>query len=82
MCMSNSPPQRTSASTVGVAAAGGCLTSSGGGEGPGTKGHTPPHFDNVAEWLEALVAATLHQQRHGEVARLEPLTHLHGGEGT
>lgn len=48
--------------------------------GPGGERHAPPHLDDVAQGLEALVTAPLDQQGHGEVARLEPLTHLHCGE--
>lgn len=45
------------------------------------KGHPPPHFNNISQRLEALVTAALHQQRHAEVACLEPLAHLHCAKG-
>lgn len=50
--------------------------------GPWGKGDTAPHLDDIPQRLEALIAATLHQQGHGEVASLEPLAHLHGGKWT
>lgn len=45
------------------------------------KGHPPPHLNNISQRLEALVTAALHQQRHAEVACLEPFTHLHCAKG-
>lgn len=50
--------------------------------GPWGEGNTAPHLDHVSQGLEALVTAPLYQQGHGEVACLEPLTHLHCGERT
>lgn len=49
--------------------------------GAGCKGHPPPHLNHVSQRLETLVTATLHQQRHAEVACLEPLTHLYCAKG-
>lgn len=50
--------------------------------GPWGERNTAPHLDHIPQGLEALVTAPLHQQRHGEVASLEPLAHLNCGERT